>query len=174
MRKLLTPFLFFGTIVMIVVMAKTGATLKTVETPKGILDLEFAYNKTKVDFILNAWSPNALVDNINKATINTYLDFIFLAFYSSFLFFTCKKMSKINKDKIGLLIAKGALLAGVLDIVENVGMLLSLSNVASDNVAFFTCIFSVTKWALAAAAVLYLVIGFIVVIKKRKISLLFS
>lgn len=174
MGKLLIPLLFFGTIVMIVVMGKTGATLKTVETPKGILDLEFAYNKTKVDFILNAWSPNVMANNIDKATINTYLDFIFLAFYSTFLFFACKKMAKINGGKIGLLIAKGALLAGFLDIVENVGMLVSLSNVVSNTVAFFTCFFSVSKWALAAAAVLYLVFGLIVVIKKRKLSLLFS
>jgi hypothetical protein len=106
MKKLLLPFLFVGTMCMIFVMGKTGATLKTIETPKGILDLEFAYNKTKVTSIINAWSPNAIVDNINEAKINTYLDFIFLTFYASFLFFGCERIAENNKSKIGLWIAK--------------------------------------------------------------------
>ena len=49
---------------MIVVMAKTGATLKTAATPNGILDLEFAYNSTKTTAVTNAWAANNIVDNI--------------------------------------------------------------------------------------------------------------
>jgi hypothetical protein len=166
MKKLLLPFLFVGTICMIFVMGKTGATLKTIATPKAILDLEFAYNKTKVTNIINAWSPNAVVDNISKAKINTYLDFIFLAFYASFLFFGCKKIAELNKSNTGLLIAKGALLAGLLDILENISMLISLSNNASNTIAILTTLFAIIKFILVIAAVLYMLIGVLRFAKK--------
>jgi hypothetical protein len=172
MKKLLLPFLFFGTMIMIFVMGKTSATLKTIATPKGILDLEFAYNKTKAANIISAWSPNAIVDNISKAKINTYLDFIFLTFYASFLFFSCKKIAKSNNNKIGLLIAKGALLAGLLDMLENIGMLTSLSGNVCNVVAVVTTFCASVKWALAFLAILYLLISIIQFIKKTMSVLL--
>jgi hypothetical protein len=159
MKKLVLSFLFVGTMLMIFIMGKTGATLKTLDTPRGILDLEFANNKTKVTSIINAWSPNAIVDNISKAKTNTYLDFIFLTFYASFLFFACKKIVEINVNKIGLLIAKGALLAGTLDIVENIGLLVSLTGYSSNTVSSITAICASLKWILVFVAVLYVLIG---------------
>jgi hypothetical protein len=168
MKKLLLPFLFVGTMFMIFVMGKTGASLKVAHTPKGILDLEFAYNKTKTTSIINAWSLNIIVDNISKAKINTYLDFIFLAFYASFLFFGCKKIAESNKSNIGLLIAKGALLAGLLDIIENIGMLISLSGYASNTIAIITTFCASIKWILAIIAVLYLLIGILLFAFRKK------
>ncbi len=168
MKKLLLPFLFVGTMCMIFVMGKTGATLITVPTPKGILDLEFAYNKTKVTNIMHAWSSNPIVDNISKAKTNTYLDFIFLAFYSTFLFFACRKITETNKSNFGLYIAKGALLSGGLDIFENIGMLISLSGYKNNIVAFVTTICASIKWVLAILAVLYLLLGILAFVKKIK------
>ena len=71
-----------GTLVMVVVMAKISASLKTPATPKGILDLEFAYNTAKTTAVMSAWAPNNSINNISTATNNTYYDFIFLLFYS--------------------------------------------------------------------------------------------
>jgi hypothetical protein len=161
MKKQLLPFLFVGTMLMIFIMVKTGTTLKTITTPIGILDLEFAYNKTKVTNIIDAWRPNAIVNNISKAEINTYLDFTFLAFYASFLFFGCKRIAESNKSNTGLLIAKGALVAGLLDILENIGMLISLSGNIYSKVAVITTFFASIKFILVIAAVLYTLIGFV-------------
>ena len=159
---------------MIIVMAKTGATLKTTATPKGILDLEFAYNNSKTATVLNAWAPNATVDNISAAKINTYLDFIFLFFYSFFLFFACDKIARITNNKMGSLIANGALYAGILDVVENAGMLMTLSGGASGTTAFITTFCSVIKWAFAIAAVLYLLGGCVQLMVQKKFRLLLS
>jgi hypothetical protein len=172
MKKQLLPFLFVGTMLMIFVMSKTGATLKTTATSMAILDLEFAYNKTKVWSTINAWSPNAIVNNISKAKINTYLDFIFLTFYALFLFFLCKKIAETNKSNIGLLIAKGALVAGVLDILENIGMLISLSGNVYGAVAIFTTFLAALKFILLIAALLYVLIGGFLFIKKTTSVLL--
>lgn len=174
MKKYKLLLLLISTAGMIVVMEKTGATLKTPTTPKGILDLEFAYNSTTTTTVLNAWAPNDTIDNISVAKYNTYYDFIFLFFYSQFLFFACKKIATITNSKIGLLIAKAALCAGLLDIFENAGMLLTLSNHSSNSIAIFTTTISIIKWVLAIAAVLYVLVGLLQLLAAKKTNLLLA
>ena len=159
MKKYTIPFFLLGSLVMIYVMTKTGAPLKTPETPHGILDLEFAYNTAKATTVIDVWIPS---DNIAAAKLNTWLDFLFLFFYSPFLFLASKKIAEIFQGtiaKAGQLIAKGALLAGLLDILENTGMLLTLHNHTSASITFLTTFFSVIKWGLALIAVLYVLTG---------------
>jgi hypothetical protein len=171
MKKYSLLFLFIGTMLMIYVMATTGATLKTPATPNGILDLEFAYNTSKTTTVVNAWAPN---NNIAAAKKNTYYDFIFLLFYSVFLFLMAKKIAAIKNSKAGLLIAKGALVAGVLDIFENAGMLYTLSGNASESISLCTTVFSVIKWLLALTAAVYCIVGLIHFLIKRKAHLLLT
>ena len=83
--KMCLPLLVAGTFIMMIVMAKTGATLKTPATPKGILDLEFAYNQTKITTVMTAWTDNSSINNIRVAKENTWFDFIFIVFYSLLL-----------------------------------------------------------------------------------------
>lgn len=161
MKKYTIPFFLLGSVVMIYVMAKTGAPLKTPATLHGILDLEFAYNAEKTTVVINAW---ASLDNIVAAKLNTWLDFLFLFFYSLFLFFACKKIAGTFHGmvaKSGQLIAKGALVAGFLDILENIGMLIALNGHISGSIAFCTTFVSVIKWVLAIMALLYVLTGVI-------------
>jgi len=165
MQKLLLPFFFTGTIAMMVVMAKTGASLKTAATPLGILDLEFAYNTAKASAVINTWAIVNHIDNITAAKANTYLDFLFLFFYSAFLFLACKKIALYIKGPVGRagnLIAVAALAAGLLDVLENLGMLISLGGHVSGPITFLTTFFSVIKWVLALFAVLYVLTGALV------------
>jgi hypothetical protein len=161
---------------MIVVMAKTGVTLKTAATPNGILDLEFANTASKAAIVTRAWTPGA-VDNISAAKTNTYLDFIFLVFYSLFLFFAGKKIARISNStfgKAGLLIAKGALVAGFLDILENAGMLYTLSGHSSGTIALFTAICAMIKWGLALSAAMYCLAGLIYLLSQQKLRSLLA
>jgi hypothetical protein len=75
---------------------------------------------------------------------------------------------------MGMLIANGALWAGVLDILENTGMLFTLSGNGSAMIAFITTLCSVIKWALALAAVLYLLTGLVQLVVNKKLQLLFT
>jgi hypothetical protein len=173
MKKLLLPFFFLGTLAMMVVMLKTGATLTTDATPLGIMDLEFAYNTTKTSAVLNAWAPTAQTDNIAVARINTYWDFLFMVFYGGFLFLACKKMARSLKDpvaKAGNLIAKAVILALIFDLIENSGMLLTLNNYSSPAIAFCTTFFSVIKWGLVIIAVLYLLTGLLVLAYRKLVN----
>jgi hypothetical protein len=162
MRKYFFLLISIGTLLMIIVMQQTGASLKTNDTPNGILDLEFASSQHKVAAVVNAWSKTGGTDNIQAAKLNTELDFLFLFFYSIFLHQACKSVSGLYKgmmNRIGLVLANGAIAAGVLDILENIGMLLSLHGYINNTVALLTFTFSVIKWLLALSALIYLVIG---------------
>ena len=173
MRKYFFPIVAVGSLVMVMVMSKTSATLKTPATPLSILNLEFAYNGAKADIVLNAWQPNEKYNNIEVAESNTWLDFIFLFFYSLFLYKACKILSGTyngNLQKTGLLLANGALMAGFLDILENAGMLFTLQGNINNSILLLTTIVSIIKWILALAAVAYLLIfgaAFLIRMKKN-------
>ena len=174
MKKILLPFFLIGSIAMMLVMAKTGAILNTPEAPKGILNLEFAYNTAKTTPIIYSWASISSTDMITAAKNHTYWDFVFLFFYAGFLFLACKKIAAKTAgsfSRAGKLIAKGALWAGFLDIIENTGLLLTLSNQGSSTIAFCTTFVSVIKWALATIAVLYILTG-LLVLAFRKSKLL--
>jgi len=150
---------------MMLVMAKTGSTLKTPATPMGILDLEFAYNLSKAQTVLNTWAPTSQLDNIAVAKNNTWWDFVFLFFYAGFLFLACKKIAGNYDGPVaaaGNIIAKAAILAGILDVFENIGMLITLQGNTSTAIAFGTTFVSVIKWGLPLIAVLYLLTGLLV------------
>ena len=63
----------------------------------------------------------------------------------------------------GNIIAIAALFAGFFDVLENIGMLLSLHGHISGSIAFFTTFFSVIKWVLAGIAVLYVLTGALII-----------
>ena len=163
MKKYLTLIFLIGTLAMSGVVSINGSSLKNpATTPLGILNLEFAYNTSKASAVMNAWAPNNIVDNIAVAIQNTWLDFIFIFFYSIFLFLASKALAGSIAGKFGRAgnwIAKGALLAGCLDVLENTGMLLTLAGKGSAAIAMATTICSVIKWELAILAVLYVLTG---------------
>jgi hypothetical protein len=143
-------------------MQKTGASLKTNDTPHGILDLEFANSRDKAAVVINAWAKTGSTDNIQAAKINTELDFIFLLFYSVFLHQFCKSIAGLHEGAVrnaGLILANGAIAAGVLDIMENIGMLLTLQGYINSTLPLLTFIFSVVKWVLALSALVYFLLA---------------
>lgn len=162
MKKYILTFFFLGSLAMIYVMATTGRPLKTPVTPQGILNLEFAYNNQQVTKIVNNWASINSVDTIKAAKLNTWLDFVFLFFYAGFLFLAAREVSgKFGGSfgKAGHFISKAALLAGLLDIFENTGMLISLAGSGTDMIALCTMICSVIKWILALLSLLYVLTG---------------
>jgi hypothetical protein len=75
---------------------------------------------------------------------------------------------------VGILLAKGALAAGFLDIMENAGMLYSLSGHLSGGITLFTTVCSLVKWGLALLAAAYCLIGLIYIISQQKIRSLLA
>ncbi len=172
MKKILLPAFLLGTVVMMFIMSQTSALLKTAATPAGIINLELAYNTTKINTIIQAWAPNAVSDKIDAAKINTYIDFLFLFFYAGFLFLCCKAVATNSSGvlaKWGYIIANATIVAGLADVMENIGMLFSLNGLISSTVSFCTAFFSAIKWSLVIIAILY-AIGGLLVLAYRKIK----
>jgi len=160
MKQINWFFLVAGTFVMIYVMSVTGKSLKTPATPLGILNLELAYNSSKINTVLIAWSGSGEneTNRISAAKKNTWLDFIFIFFYALFLFYSCITISDSFTGltrSLGRFFAAGALNAGLLDIAENAGMLMTLNGFSSNSIALLTAICSAIKWSLALAALFY-------------------
>ena len=162
-RKINWFFIVAGTLIMMVIMMRTGESLKTPTTPMGILNLEFAYTGETASAVMSAWqtaSPSG-GDNIQSAIKNTWLDFVFLFFYSLFLFYACKTIAETfsgTLESLGKFLAMGALNAGLLDIAENTGMLLMLHGYTTNSLAMLTTLFAMAKWALALTALVYIIV----------------
>ena len=169
LKKSTFYFLMAGTILMMVVMLITGKDLQTATTPLGIIDLELASSKTAVQNIVTVWHSKGLdgKDLITKARINTLLDFLFLVFYSLFLFSCCKALAsslahKKNWQNILNLFAVMVMVSGLLDVVENTGMLLSLSRFSSSSIAPVTAIAAYLKWSIVVATLLVIITALMV------------
>lgn len=163
--------LLAGTLLMTAVMTIHGASLKTPGTPKGILNLEFAYNTAQASSVLNAWAATSATNNVFQAKMNTWLDFIYLFFYSLFFFHACQLLASSFSGIIqitGSLLAKGALIAGMLDILENTGMLLTLNGHLSQYTTLLTFIFSISKWILVIAAIMYVALMGSLLVRRKK------
>ena len=163
MQKFTYPFLIAGTLVMIYIMMKTGAPLTTPATPMGAINLELAYDKPHTDTVLTAWASDPIH---NAAETNTLWDFVFLFFYSTFLYMSCKKLSNKFivhswKYNAGRFFARTAIIAGLLDIGENIGMLVSLKGKGGPAVSLITASCSAIKWSLVILVLLYVIIALV-------------
>ena len=160
--KVLLP-LFIGTIVMIVVLQQQGKGLRTAHTPLAIVSLELANTEEDAQEVLTAWKPTTSINLIKTAQINIRLDFIFIFFYSLFLFTACRKIryhSQKWQKKAGKNFAYGALIAGGFDVFENIIMLDTLNGDYGFFSTLFTFICVVIKFILIAFAILYILLGF--------------
>jgi hypothetical protein len=160
--------LLAGTAVMMIMMYYTGRPLTTPGTPAGILCLEFANTETAVDHTISSWKRAAggTHEIVDAAKLNTYLDFIFLFFYSLLLYSFCLRLAKSlgkrkNVARYFRILAALSLTAGLLDVMENAGMLTSLNEAGSDEVAMFTAIAATIKWSLVILIILSLATGLI-------------
>lgn len=142
---------------------------QTALSKTGILSLEFAKTKQQVDAITATWKNK----NVHySAIVNTSIDFIFIFFYSLFLFAACHWFSLKQTGvmrKISQTIALFGLTAGLLDCVENYFLLKMLSFTISNTEAAFTFWIATVKFILAAIAVIWILIQlFFLLIHKPK------
>jgi hypothetical protein len=168
MKIILLPVFLIGTIIMMMVMKQTGKPLKTTNTTAGIINLEFASSANKVNAVLDQWKSTLLQpeNKIATAKINTWWDFLFIFFYSGTLFLLCHKLKAACNGKAwfittGKYIGALALMAGLLDIFENICMFQSLNGNVQEWLAKTTTICAYIKFTFVALAVLYVLVALI-------------
>lgn len=163
-KNLLLIILLVGTIASMLIVAKTGASLKTKETPLGILHLELPFNKLKADSVITTWKTSfdkVGTANIQVAKTNTWWDFLFLIFYSLFLFTAINRLCDNftgGFGRAGKKLGNLAFVVAALDIAENIGMFQMLDGNVTNGIALFTSICSSIKWLLAITLILYILL----------------
>lgn len=157
--------LFFGTVVMILVMRIHGKPLTDVPSTKaGIVSLEFAKTKQKAHSIVTTWSSISSVDLRKLAVTNTYIDFVFLFFYSLFLYAGCYYFSLSQKGTHAAVLRTVGLLgltAGLLDAVENYFLLKMLTYQITNEQALLTWWLAAVKFLFAGTAAVFILVHFL-------------
>lgn len=160
--------LFAGTVVMIAVMRWHGGPLITPVSDAGIVSLELAKTKERTAVITNYWNENGL---LRTAITNTYIDFIFILFYSLFLYSYCFFISTKQQPRpavISRTLGMGALVAGLCDVIENYFILQQLQQAPTETFAFLAWLFASIKFVLLGAAVMCCLLHVHVLFRKAK------
>ena len=128
MRTTNAVFVLAGTLIMALILAKVGAPLKTENTPLGIVNLELSFNSSYASAIRTDWlyTFSGGMSKVAIAIRHTWLDFVFVFFYSYFLFYGCRSVSESLSgfaSMLGKWLSIGALYAGLFDIIENIGII---------------------------------------------------
>jgi len=131
---------------MFFVLRRQGRNLITPQSPKGIIDLEFAKTGARLNQLQLFWNQDTVLQNI-------YLDFLFIIAYTWFLVTACKVL-KNNKSHI---FSALTISAGAFDMLENFLLILVL------NGKFNPSVLQIVYYAAAIKFVLMgIVVGFII------------
>ena len=150
--------LLSGTIFLFLLLRIQGAKLINEQhAPMGIVSLELAPTPEKAKDLVHFWQQEGLM---GKAYRNILWDYLFIPFYMLFFYSLCGSISVRLKGpgaKWGVLLAFGALMAGILDVLENCLMLLTLSKTPNTYITILTSIFASAKFLLLALCLLYVI-----------------
>ncbi|HRI20164.1 MAG TPA: hypothetical protein PLA68_04400 [Panacibacter sp.] len=153
---------------MLIVLIQGKSLIQQPDVPHGIVSLELAFTVLKTKGIIAAWQQKGLLETAVK---NVYIDFAFLITYSVFLYLCILTLVRNQSKKIsglGKWIARGALLAGVLDALENISMLQILKEDITPFAAALTGFFASVKFFLAALAIIFIITESVVKLLTKK------
>jgi hypothetical protein len=155
----------FASVLMMAALQWQGASLKRNITPRGIIELEMATQPRQIHLLNEVWDKTVVKMNI-------WIDFIFIVSYVAFLALASEAVSSKWKNPgfkmMGLTLARVAVVAGVLDIGENLLMLQTLAGNFTVISLQMTHYFATIKFTLVAIVLLYLLISIPVSLRNNK------
>lgn len=163
------------TALFLVVMNLHGHPLKIENvTPYGIIDLEMARTIARATDIYNNWLP----DLTHRAIKNTFIDFLFLISYGTFLYAACCTFSKSFPHtmwkRIGHYLSILMIVAACFDALENFLMLRTLYGHFNKEIIASTFVFASLKFLLVGLGILYLIsstIASMFYVKKKSVEM---
>jgi hypothetical protein len=154
-------------LVCIVVFPKLGLETANTEASHGIVSLEFAGNLQQAEAIKSTWTSK--FGSLQPAWISLFLDFGFIVAYSTALGLACilaHEMFRVRDINTGLaltwtgeLFAWGATVAGALDVLENVALIVVLRGTRDEIWPQLAYSCAALKFALVFAAIAYTLAG---------------
>ena len=116
-------------------MRPSSSCLITPYTPLAIVDLELAFSPTRAQLVTHVWrqsecqSSFALSDTaLDAAIINIIIDFAFLKTYTWFFIVLIFLSASGHKRQFTYALVYVAVLAGLMDVIENIAMLIFIAD----------------------------------------------
>ena len=160
-RRQIFPIALVLTLLTMVVLTWVGEPLTTPVAPNGIVSYEFAGSVSRARGILNSWGEAGRL----HAAFSLGLDFLFIVAYGITIGLACvwagEILSKVRwpLSGVGLPLAWGVCLAGVLDGIENVSLAVMLFVNVSSPWPQLAAACAAVKFTLIALALLYTAYG---------------
>ncbi len=138
-----------------------GAPLRTEAAPAGIVSFEFAGELSSAQRMVESWGPIGQV----YAGLNLGLDFLFLVAYPITIALGCVLVSRSLSSRalplavLGVWLAWGQLLAGILDGVENYALIQVLLGGQDVLMPALARACATVKFALVGIGILYVLAG---------------
>jgi len=164
---LITILTFAAFLLLTLIMAPTESYLKE-NTGFGVLEFEFAWTSERINTIFKSWGT----DGKQKELLVTYIDFLYIpsyAFcYSGCILLITRKL-KNRSQKIGLYMALTPFIAGILDIIENINLILMLTNDSfiRGGSPFFASLCATIKFGFLIIGWIFIVVGFFVLLLNK-------
>lgn len=155
-RNFWIPLVF--TIAMIVVMQWQGSALRTPQSSRGVVDLEFAKTPERFRQLQLFWNTGVVLQNI-------YLDFLFIIAYTWFLV----AASKAVNNKWTNLFSGLAISAAACDVLENFLMVMVLNGRFNLSVLHIIYYCAAIKFILAGVVLVYLLLSLFGLFKTKPV-----
>ncbi len=126
MLKIIILAAFLGVLILTIVFQIQGAPV-TAATGYSVISFEFAFTQATAQTILSAWGTQW----IPTMLLGTYLDFLYIISYSLFIMAVAILLVRKLEDKFqtfGMFIALSGFIAGALDVIENINLIIMLNN----------------------------------------------
>ena len=162
---IIAGFLFF--LLTFLVFTPIESDLKG-STGYGVMEFEFAWTSENINKIFTAWGQSG----INKQIFVTWIDFLYIPCYGFFfagLILLITRNLEGKSQEIGLYMTLLPFIAGIFDTIENINLLLMLTNESFIWSAspFIASLCASIKFGLLILALLFFIISLIVVLIKR-------
>lgn len=157
-RRFFLPIvvLMLGTML---VLDAVGGPLRNETAPQGIVSYELAGSPERVQAVLDSWNAGAK----RSAAFSLGLDFLFIFLYAPGIAIACMLSAEVLRVKhlplssLGAPLAWGMAGAGLLDILENIGLGWMLLRRVAEPWPVVSAGSAALKFALVAATLLYLI-----------------
>ena len=160
-RRQIFPIALVLTLLTMVVLTWVGEPLTTSVAPNGIVSYEFAGSVSRAREILNSWGEAGRL----HAAFSLGLDYLFIVAYVTTIGLACAWAGEIlikrrwPLARVGLPLAWGVCLAGVLDGIENISLAVMLLVNVSSPWPQLAAACAAVKFLLIALALLYAAYG---------------
>ncbi len=170
-EKLVIIITICGLIIVLLVYLLIFMPIEAAVPTYGILDYEFSWTPERAELILSVWG----VVGINKQMLAIYWDFLYIVGYVSLalgLILMVLRRSESTMQTIGLYFTLTPFLTGIFDIIENINLLIMLSDPTSISIInpLTASVCALIKFSFLFAAIGYFVSALIIllVFKLRK------